>query len=62
MSSTDSDTHQGQWRLTYTLMGTPTLILQATDGRFFTTKLEQVPEGYVIDGYLYQASRSQQCN
>ena len=62
LSSRDSDAHQGHWRLTRTLMGHMALILEASDGRFFTPKLEQVAEGFVIDGYLFQASISQQCN
>ena len=61
-SSEESDSHQGSYTLGQALMGDLVVSLVASDGRVFLVNLEQVAEGFVIDGFLYQASQSQQCN
>lgn len=61
-SSEETDEHQGRWALSQTLMGSNALLLEASDGRAFVYMLEQVPEGVLVDGFLYEVSASQQCN
>ncbi len=61
MSSTDSDAHQGNYTLSKSLMGNIVIFLQASDGRSFVTELQEVTEGVLIDGFLYDVSQSQQC-
>ncbi len=62
MASEDSDSHNGSYTLAQSLMGDLVISLTAQDGRLFLVDFEQVAEGIVIDGFLYQASQSQQCN
>jgi len=52
-SSTSSDEHTGQWWLVADLAGTPTLFLDAADGRTFQWSVEESGDGFLIDGYRY---------
>lgn len=53
-SSTSDDEHAGAWYLIADLAGTPTLFLEATDGRTFRWSVEEAEGGFLFDGYLYR--------
>ncbi|HUF74942.1 MAG TPA: hypothetical protein VMM35_01630 [Longimicrobiales bacterium] len=57
-SSSSSDQHAGQWWLVANLVGGATLLLEATDGRYFRWSVEEAGDGYLIDGYRYVLSGS----
>ncbi len=53
-SNNSSDEHAGQWYLVADLIGNPTLYLESSDGRIYEWQVEEVENGVLIDGYLYQ--------
>ncbi len=55
-SSSSSDEHVGSWWLVADLAGSPTLFLEATDGRAFQWTVEEAADGFLIDGYLYRVT------
>jgi hypothetical protein len=55
-SSTSSDEHVGQWWLVADLAGTPTLFLEATDGRVFRWSVQETGAGFLLDGNLYRVT------
>lgn len=51
-----SDQHTGGWWLVADLAGTPTLFLEATDGRTFEWSVEESGDGFLIDGDPYRVT------
>ena len=57
-SSSSSDQHAGQWWLVADLVGGATLLLEATDGRYFRWAVEEAGDAYLINGYRYAPTGS----
>jgi len=54
--SASGDRHTGGWWLVGDLAGTPTLFLEATDGRTFQWSMEESGDGFLIDGDPYRVT------
>lgn len=55
-SSNSSDGHQGAWYVVSDLVGTPTLVLEANDGRVFHWSVAEHGNDVIVDGTAYGVS------